>query len=338
VKREPSGAPTAARGRAKDGRGDDRMSTKRRTPKRDTTAKPAVEAKRAEVEQSDDETRRYIAEGIVFECPRLPGDKAEFPRVESIEETGRDALHSLQAAVEMRQWIEQNGYQWAESSRNIYMAAALEKGIEWLVARAAGKGEAAEDAQARLMTVARYLCGWLVSGYHAEWPGAVKLARKWADVPGFISLDAKVHEASQAMLRRMQQGEEVPELIRRPAPGKKRSCGPLDSSAPVHRLVATLHDYADTYRRHPFRRHAAFSPHKLVNDLCNLPPLSAITWPRWHKVTWAVLNHFTKGNPTTHPAFAREPLLHLTRAKTDLVQKVGEGWKARASRMTSEIP
>lgn len=301
------------------------MSAKKRTTKH----KPRA---RAGVCNAPVETRRFIAEGIRFECPRLPGEPAEFPRVESMEESGLDALNCLQAALESP--VET----WRYPEQNIHMAAALEKGVEWLVARAAGNGEAAEDAQARLMIVARHLNGYLISGYRAEWPGATRLSRKWADVPGFISRDAKVNEGAQTMLCRMKQGAEVPALIREPAPGKKRTKGPRDSSAPAHRLVAVLHDYADTFRRHPFRRHAESSPHELVKDLCNLPPLSAKTWKRWHEVTWAVLNHFTKGNPTTHPAFTREPLLSLAKADTPLVQKIGEGWKALASRMPSEIP
>jgi hypothetical protein len=102
-------------------------------------------------------------------------------------------------------------------------------------------------------------------------------------------------------------------------------------------MVASLHDYVEHYRRHLFRPFAEFSQHKLINELCNLPPLSATTWTQWHQVTWAVLNHFSNGNPTNLPAFAHEPLRRMVTKRTPLVQQLHEGWKALASRMASKI-
>lgn len=279
-------------------------------------------------EMSTEESKRFVAAGIKFLPPRLPGMPTEFPTVDSMKQSGSDALDCLQSAL---QFPVEDCRQW---ETNMHMAAALEKGVEWLVARAAGQGSQAEDAQARLMIVAKYLCGWLISGYRAEWPGAVRMARKCADIPGMISRDPRTDEQSQAYLRRLKQGEEVPALIG--ARGKK---SPRDSSAAVHRLVAVLHDYADTFRRHHFGKHAAYSEHELVRKLCALPPLSADTWKTWHRVTWEVLKHFSRAeDPATHPAFAREPLRRMLAKKTPLVQQLIEGWQTLASRMTSEIP
>ena len=141
-----------------------------------------------------------------------------------------------------------------------------------------------------------------------------------------ISRDPRTDEQSQAYLRRLKQGEEVPALI-----GERGKKSPRDSSAPVHRLIATLHDYADTFRRHHFGKHAAYSEHDLVRKLCALPPLSADTWKTWHRVTLEVLKHFSRaGDPANHPAFAREPLRRMLAKKTPLVQQlIGAGGQRR---------
>lgn len=288
---------------------------------------PQVRIPAALEEMSEEESKRFVAAGIRFSPPHLPGMPTEFPTVDSMKQSGLDALDCLQHALQFP--VEE----WRKWETNMHMAAALEKGVEWLVARAAGNGDEAEDAQARLMIVARYLCGWLISGYRAEWPGAIRLARKWADIPGLISRDPRADEHSQVYLRRLTQGDEVPALL-----GKRGKKSPRDSSAPVHRLVAMLHDYADTFRRHHFRDHAAYSEHDLVRELCGLPPLSAATWKKWHRVTWEVLKHFSRaGDPANHPAFAREPLRRMLGKKTPLVQQLIEGWETLASRMASEI-
>lgn len=270
-----------------------------------------------------DEAIQKIADSLFPFCePDWPGAPATWPDGIAIQELSEKVSLNLTRANSANKHGNEAGAHYLLSQTAIQIADIL--------AGLAAAGS--ESAQAGLFDFSFHASTRLAAGFGADWPGALRRARRRAEIPGFISLDPKKCEFNRAELIRIKQGSEIHAA---PRPGKK---SPRDSRAPNSQLVSCLFDYMTCRRKGSYvvdeRIRACASP--FIQRILALEPFSKTTFKTWRDLAWEIIREWSPNkNPPEHPAFNRPPLdkinfPHPKTGKNQLWRKLDEAWRQLA--------
>jgi len=328
VKRKPSGAPTTARGCAKEGRGDDRAVKPKPSKKGRKNLTPPEDA-------AAEDDRKLAA--MLFDYstpPPWPGAPAR-QRIEVSETVPLADLpvllrQCLQKLESPKPWEEHRALH-----RSVHFLGLCI--VDWLLTTGVhAANEVQASAQWHLAGLAEHACRAYTSALDLRLSKVCAHARRQPMVPGFVSRNPATAEGWKQLLDAVGQGDEC--AVPMPTGKKHRN-----TALPKHQLVSCLHDYMEGNFRARARGNAVagmdvsrYAPPR-VREIIALEPLDAKTCQDWHRVARDIVLDWTDGNPATHPAFQRPPLNHLLRTdrqkKPALWKDLSSAWRALAASM-----